>query len=116
MIKVLHNNSCSKSRAILEFLDENGLEFQIVDIIENPPSVDELRAVIQMVGCTPQEITRKNEKLFKDNFADKQLSDDELLQVLSENPTLIQRPILIKGSVAKIGRPIENVRFFIDKP
>lgn len=113
MIKVLHNNDCSKSRAILEFLDENGLEFQIHDIVSNPLSEDELRSVVKMLGATPHDITRKNEKFFKDNFEGKNLSDDELYEILTENPELIQRPILVKGSVAVIGRPIENARMFL---
>lgn len=65
MIKVLHNNDCSKSRAILEFLDENGLEFQIHDIVSNPLSEDELRSVVKMLGATPHDITRKMKNFSK---------------------------------------------------
>ena len=61
------------------------------------------------------EIIRKNEAVFKEKFADKNLSDEEWIKVIIENPELIQRPILIKGSIAMIGRPIENVKFFIEK-
>ncbi len=114
MIKVLHHNDCSKSKAILEFLDENGVEFQIVDIVSNPLSEEELRSVVKMLGSTPHEITRKNEAFFKENFEGKPISDDELFVILQENPQLIQRPILIKGSLAVVGRPIENARMFLD--
>lgn len=114
MIKVLHNNNCSKSRAILEFLDENGLQFQIVDIIDDPLTEEELRSVVRMLGSTPHEIVRKNEKLFQENYKDKELTDDDLYKILCENPELIQRPILIQGSVAVIGRPIENARLFLE--
>lgn len=114
MIKVLHNNSCSKSRSILEFLDENNVAFEIIDIIEDPLSELELKTVLKKLGVNIQEIIRKNEPLFKEKFADKSYSEHEWIKILTDNPSLIQRPILIKGSVAMVGRPIGNVRFFIE--
>ena len=115
MIKVLHNNSCSKSRGILEFLDENNVSFEIIDFVENPLTEIEMKTVLKKLNMNVHEIIRKNEAVFKEKFADKNLSDEEWIKVLTENPELIQRPILIKGSVAMIGRPIENVKFFIEK-
>ena len=115
MIKVLHNNNCSKSRAILEHLDENNVPFEIIDFVANPLTEVEMKTVLKKLNMKVHEIIRKNEPLFKEKFADKNLSDDEWIQVLIENPELIQRPILIKGSVAMIGRPIESVKFFIEK-
>ena len=115
MIKVLHNNSCSKSRAILEHLDENNVPFEIIDFVEHPLTEMELKTVLKKLGVGVHEIIRKNEILYKEKFAEENLSDDEWLKVLSENPSLIQRPILIKGSVAMIGRPVENVKYFIEK-
>lgn len=115
MIKILHNNSCSKSRGILEFLDENGVAFEIIDIINEPLSEMELRTVLKKLNCPVKDIVRTNEKLFQEKFRDKNLEDDDLIQMLLQNPSLIQRPIIIKGSVAMIGRPVENVKFFIEK-
>ncbi len=114
MIKVLHNNSCSKSRAILEHLDENNVAFEIIDIIENPLSETELKTVLKKMNTDVHAIIRKNDPLFREKFATKELSEDEWIKVLAENPSLIQRPILIKGPVAMLGRPIENVRLFIE--
>lgn len=114
MIKVLHNNVCSKSRAILEHLDENNVAFEIIDFVENPLSVLEMKTVLKKLHMSADEIIRKNELLYKEKYADKTLTEDEWITVLIENPSLIQRPILIKGEVAMIGRPIENVKFFID--
>ena len=114
MIKVLHNNVCSKSRAILEHLDENNVAFEIIDFVENPLSAIELQTVIKKLHKRAEEIIRKNEPLFKEKFAGKTYSEDEWISILVENPSLIQRPILIKGEIAMIGRPIENVKFFID--
>ena len=115
MIKVLYNNFCSKSRAILEHLDENNVEFEIIDFIENPLSEIELKTVLKKLNTDVHGLIRKTDLLFKEKFADKIFSDDEWIKVLSENPSLIQRPILIKGGIAMFGRPIENVKFFIDK-
>ncbi len=115
VLKVLHNGDCSKSRAILEYLDENEVQFEVIDIINDPLTVQELEALLKKLNLTVNDIIRKNDKFFKENFANKNLTDEDLLKVLSENPSLLQRPILIKGSVAMIGRPLENVKFFIDK-
>ncbi|TXF78898.1 arsenate reductase family protein [Chryseobacterium sp.] len=114
MIKVLHNNSCSKSRAILEHLDENNIHFEIIDIIENPLSEIELKTLLKKLNLKVDGIIRTGDDLYKEKFAGKELSEDEWIKVLVENPSLIQRPILIKGSVAMVGRPVENVKFFID--
>ncbi len=114
MIKVLHNNNCSKSRAILEHLDENNVPFEIIDFIENPLSEIELKTVLKKLNTDVHGLIRKNEALFKEKFAGQELSDDEWIKVLAENPSLIQRPILIKGNIAMVARPIENVNFFIE--
>lgn len=114
MIKVLHNNVCSKSRAILEHLDENNVAFEIIDFIENPLTILEMKTVLKKLHMSAPEIIRRNEPLFKEKFAHQNLTEEEWITVLVENPSLIQRPILIKGEVAMIGRPIENVKYFID--
>ncbi|WP_143883400.1 arsenate reductase family protein [Chryseobacterium binzhouense] len=115
MIKVLHNGSCSKSNAILEYLDENGVQFEIINIMEDPLSVLELKTVLKKLNQPISHIIRKKEKLYLEKFAGKNISEEEWLKILCENPSLIQRPIIIKGSVAMLGRPIENVKFFIEK-
>lgn len=114
MIKVLHNNSCSKSRAILEHLDENNVAFEIIDIIQNPLSETELKTVLKKMNADVHAIIRKTDPLFREKFEGQELSEDKWIKILVENPSLIQRPILIKGPVAMLGRPIENVRLFID--
>lgn len=115
MIKVLHNGNCSKSNAVLEYLDENGVQFEIINIVEDPLSVLELKTVLKKMNQSVFHIIRKEEKLYLEKFAGKDHSKEEWLQILSENPSLIQRPIIIKGSVAMLGRPLENVKFFIEK-
>ncbi|MDR6156967.1 MULTISPECIES: ArsC/Spx/MgsR family protein [Chryseobacterium] len=115
LVKVLHNGNCSKSNAVLEYLDENGVPFEIINIVEEPLSVQEIKTVLKKLNQNVFHIIRKNEKLYLEKYAGKNLSEEEWIQILSENPSLIQRPILIKGSVAMLGRPVENVKYFIDK-
>ena len=115
MIKVLHNNTCSKSRAILEHLDENNVPFEIIDFMETPLTEMELSTLLKKLNTDVQGLIRKNDRLYQEKFAGKDYSEEEWIKILTENPSLIQRPILIKGAVAMVGRPIENVRFFIDK-
>lgn len=115
MIKVLHNNTCSKSRAILEHLDENNVPFEIIDFMETPLTEMELTTLLKKLNTDVQGLIRKNDRLYQEKFAGKDYTEEEWIKILTENPSLIQRPILIKGAVAMVGRPIENVRFFIDK-
>ncbi|MEA1851138.1 ArsC/Spx/MgsR family protein [Chryseobacterium sp. MHB01] len=115
LVKVLHNGNCSKSNAVLEYLDENGVPFEIINIVEEPLTVQEIKSVLKKLNQNVFHIIRKNEKLYLEKYAGKNLSEEEWIKVLSENPSLIQRPILIKGSVAMLGRPVENVKYFIDK-
>lgn len=115
LVKVLHNGNCSKSNAVLEYLDENGVPFEIINIVEDPLSVLELKTVLKKLNEDVSHIVRKEEKLYLEKYAGKDFTADEWLKILSENTSLIQRPILIKGSVAMLGRPVENVKFFIEQ-
>ncbi|WP_294282530.1 ArsC/Spx/MgsR family protein [uncultured Chryseobacterium sp.] len=115
VVKVLHNGNCSKSNAVLEYLDENGVPFEIINIVEDPLSELEIKTVLKKLNQSVFHIIRKNEKLYVEKYAGKNLSEEEWIKILAENPSLIQRPIIIKGSVAMLGRPVENVKYFIDK-
>ncbi|MDQ1161647.1 ArsC/Spx/MgsR family protein [Chryseobacterium sp. SORGH_AS_0447] len=115
VVKVLHNGNCSKSNAVLEYLDENGVPFEIINILEDPLTELEIKTVLKKLNQSVFHIIRKNEKLYVEKFAGKNLSEEEWIKILAENPSLIQRPIIIKGSVAMLGRPVENVKYFIDK-
>ena len=115
MIKVLHNNTCSKSRAILEHLDENNVPFEIIVFMETPLTELEHETLLKKLNTDVQGLIRKNDRIYQERYMGKNFSEDEWIKILVENPALIQRPILIKGSVAMVGRPIENVRFFIEQ-
>ncbi|GAA5220404.1 arsenate reductase (glutaredoxin) [Membranihabitans marinus] len=108
-MEIYHNPRCQKSRQALSLLEENKVEVKIKKYLVDHPSKQELASLIKKLGIRPLELIRKNEKLYKTEYKDQELSDDEWLDVLAENPSLIERPIFIKGDKAVIGRPPENV-------
>lgn len=110
MIKIYHNPRCSKSRQGLSILENSDKEFEIVKYLENVPSEHELTDVIKMLGISPIQLVRKNEKIWKENYKSKELSDNEVIQAMLENPKLIERPIIINGKKAVIGRPTEIIK------
>ncbi|MCG8578732.1 MAG: arsenate reductase (glutaredoxin) [Bacteroidales bacterium] len=109
MIKILHNPRCSKSRAGVTLLEEKGVEFEIIKYLDDPLTPDELSSVLEKLGIRPLELIRKNEAVYKDEFADKELSDEEWILAMLEHPRLIERPIIINGDKAVIGRPAEAI-------
>lgn len=109
MITIYHNNRCSKSRSGLKLLEESGKEFKVVNYLETVPTEQELKDIIKLLGNKPIDLVRKNEAVWKDNFKSKNLSDNEIIRAMVENPKLIERPIVINGKQAVIGRPTENI-------
>lgn len=109
MITILHNARCSKSRQACSILEEKGVAFEIIDYIKNPPTSSELTKIVKLLGVKPIDIVRKSEEIYKSNFKGKQLSDKEWIDVMVNNPILIERPIVINGKQAVVGRPPELV-------
>jgi arsenate reductase (glutaredoxin) len=107
-VTIYHNPQCSKSRATLALICERGIEPSIIEYLKTPPSADELRDILKMLGVGPQDILRKSdaEKAGIDASA---LDDDALIAALIENPSAIQRPIVLANKKAAIGRPPEAV-------
>ena len=105
----------NKYQHILEHLDENNVPFEIIDFMETPLKELELKTLLKKLNTDVQGLIRKNDRIYQERYMGKNFSEDEWIKILVENPALIQRPILIKGSVAMVGRPIENVRFFIEQ-
>ena len=108
-IIVFHNSRCSKSRCALEYLNEKGIDYTVVDYLKNNPTHLELESVITKLGIKPEGLIRKGEADFKVNFKDKILSDSEWIEAMVKFPKLIERPIVIKGNKAIIGRPTERI-------
>lgn len=109
MIKIYHNNRCSKSRCGIELLEKSGKEYEIVKYLENTPTTEELKNIINLLGISPLELVRKNEAIWKENYKGKGLTDEEIISAMIENPKLIERPIVINGNKAVIGRPTEAI-------
>jgi len=109
MIKIYHNNRCSKSRQGLQVLEKSGKEFEVIKYLENVPTAKELEDIINLLGISPIELVRKNETIWKENYKNKALSDNELIEAMVNNPKLIERPIIINGNKAVIGRPPEKI-------
>ncbi len=109
MIKIYHNNRCSKSRQGLQILEKSGKEFKVVKYLENVPTAKELKEIIGLLGISPIELVRKNEAIWKENYKNKTLSDNELIEAMVNNPKLIERPIIINDDKAVIGRPPEKI-------
>jgi len=109
MIQIYHNNRCRKSREGLQILEESRKEFEIVKYLETIPTTKELKNIIELLGISPIELVRKNEAIWKENYKDKTLSDNEIINAMVDNPKLIERPIIINGNKAVIGRPPKRI-------
>lgn len=109
-ITIYHNPRCSKSRQTLQLLQDRGIEPEQVLYLDNPPTVKALAALLDKLGMTPRELLRKGEDAYKTlSLADESLTDAALLRAMVEHPKLIERPIVVKGDKAVLGRPPENV-------
>ena len=109
MIKIYHNPRCRKSREGLELLEKSGKDFEVVKYLEDIPSKEELRNVLNYLRISPENLVRKNEVIWKENYRGKVLSDEEILDAMILHPKLIERPIVINGTKAVIGRPPESI-------
>lgn len=109
-IRIFHNPRCSKSRATLALLQEQGVEPEIRLYLDSPPNADELRSILKKLGKTPRELMRKGEAEFREqNLNNEALTDDELILAMVSTPKLIERPIVLAKGRAAIGRPPESV-------
>ena len=108
-LTIYHNPACTKSRETLALIRERGHEPQVVEYLKSPPSEAELTAIVRKLGIKPLELVRTGEQVFKDNYKGKTLSDKEWIKAMVANPILIQRPIVVRGEAAAIGRPPQDV-------
>ena len=109
-VTIYHNPRCSKSRQTLALLEEKGVAPKIIEYLKTPPSAAELKAVVKKLGLTPHDIVRKGEARYAElGLKDRAVTDDQLLAIMAENPILIERPIVVSGTKAAIGRPPEQV-------
>ena len=114
MITIYHNPRCSKSRQTLELLNSRGIQADIRLYLEQHLNADELLDLLTKLDMTADQLVRKSEQYFKDNLRGKDPTQDQLIQAMIENPKLIERPIVVAGDKAAIGRPPEAVLEIIE--
>ena len=108
-IVIYHNPRCSKSRSACELIAARSLNVEVIDYLTTPLKQDELRGLLNKLGMKPEELVRRGEPVFKENYAGQTLSDEQWLDALVAHPILIERPIVVCGARAVIGRPPEKV-------
>jgi arsenate reductase len=110
-VTVYHNPRCSKSRAAMEYLEENGIEAEVIKYMDSPPDANDIKELLSMLGMSPRELMRKHEKVFKDaGLDDPTFTDDELIEAMAQCPSLIERPIVVNNGKAVLARPPETVQ------
>lgn len=106
---IYHNSRCSKSRCALQKLEDEGKEFTVVEYLKTPLSEAEIAELVVKLGIKAEDLIRKTEAIYKEEFKGKNLSETEWIAAMAKYPKLIQRPIIVKGEKAVIGRPEENI-------
>ncbi|WP_338378262.1 arsenate reductase (glutaredoxin) [uncultured Flavobacterium sp.] len=110
MIKIYHNPRCSKSREGISVLEEINQPYEIIKYLENPITKEELMDILKKLNYKPLELVRTKEAIWIENFKGKNLSDDEIIEAMVQNPKLIERPIIINGDKAVVARPKEKIK------
>lgn len=113
MIQIYHNGRCGKSREGLTILENSGKEFEIILYLDNVPSKKELQDIIKKLDISPIELVRQNEPVWKEKFRNLQLTDDDIIEAILSFPILMERPVVINGDKAVIGRPPEKIKAII---
>jgi len=109
-VQIFYNPNCSKCRLTMDILNDKGVQTTVVEYLSTPPSTTELNEVLDLLGLDPRELMRKHETPYKENKLDNpDLSREQLIKAMIDNPVFIERPIIINGNKATIGRPPERV-------
>lgn len=114
-LTIYHNARCSKSREALEILTKKGIEIEVVEYLKKPLTKKVLKDLLMKLNLKPFDIIRTNEDIFKKKFKGKNFKDEEWIQILIENPTLLQRPIVVDEYKAVIARPPESLLEFVGR-
>ena len=108
-ILIYHNPRCTKSRQALDLLHKKGLEPRVIEYLKDIPTKKELKKILSLLGISANDLIRKSEMIYKENFKDKELTESEWIDAMIAYPKLIERPIVVRGNKAIIGRPTEKV-------
>jgi len=112
-ITIWHNPRCSKSREAMKILEECGVENDVVKYLESQPNTQEITALLKKLNLSPRELMRTKEDIYKELKLKDEQSEERLIEAMAQNPKLIERPVLIKGDSAIIGRPTSIIEAFI---
>ena len=115
ILTVYHNPRCRKSREVIKYLEDKGVSFNVIKYLEQSFDKNTLVKVLEKIEKKPSDILRKNEVLWKQEYASKNLSEDQILHLLVEQPKLIERPIITVNDKGILARPIENLIEFLNK-
>jgi len=108
-IQIYHNPRCSKSRAGLALLEEKGIDVEIIRYLDTPPTAEALTTLLQKLGMKPRALMRTKETIYKELGLEEIEDETHLIEAMAAHPKLIERPIVVKGDKAVIGRPLENI-------
>ena len=109
-ITIYHNPNCSKSRTTLDLIRKQNIEPTVIEYLINPPTPETLKELLKKLGLTARGIMREKENPYSDlNLSDPAIGEEDLLKIMSLHPILIERPIVVKGARAVLGRPPENI-------
>jgi arsenate reductase len=114
-ITIWHNPRCSKSREAMSILEENNCEAEVIKYLESTPDENQIKTILKMLGITPRELMRTKEDIYKELNLKDEVNDEALISAMAKYPKLIERPIIIKGDKAIIGRPTEIIAEFLNK-
>lgn len=109
MITIYHNNRCGKSRSALCILEEKNVPFKTVEYLKDIPTIEEIKSILKKLKLKPHDIIRTKEAVYIEKYKGKNLSDDQWIQAMHDNPILIERPIVVNGNKAVVARPPEKM-------
>lgn len=116
MLKVYFKPTCTTCKTGLQLIKENSKEeVEVIEYMVDTPTQKEIKEIIKMLGIKPEELVRKKESLYKEKYAGKKINGTEWIRILSKNPILIERPIIVDGNRAVIGRPVEKIVEFLKR-
>ena len=113
MLTIYHNTRCRKSREALKLIEDSGQPFEIVEYLNQPLSAAELDSLLEKLEMEPLDLVRRNEAEWKTHFKGKELSKKEVIEAIARFPKLMERPVVVRGNKAVVGRPPENVHALI---
>lgn len=112
-IKIYHNTRCSKSREVCTLLEKKKVKTKVIEYLKTPPTQTEIKELLKMLEMKAVDLVRKKEPIFMEKYEGKKLTETQWIKAMAQNPILIERPIIVKGKKAIIGRPFEKVIEFL---